>query len=135
MAHETLMTINGVIATDPQLRWTTGDSPHPVLSFLVASDSTRYNPKAGERGEWEKRRTTSLYVSLWRNPEQAEQVLTKGLAVLVHGELWTETVETRRHDGGMDREFRTRLEALHIGPDLTARTEATRALWSRLTDH
>lgn len=133
MAHETLIPFTGVIATEPQLRWTTGDKPAPVLSFLVVSDSTRYDPKAGERGEWVKRNSTSLYVSLWRNPEQAEQVLRTGMAVIIHGELWTEPIEKETGDGRTETEYRTRFEAQHIGPDLTARTQATRAFWERIT--
>lgn len=134
MAHETLITMTGVISTDPVLRWTTGDDPKPVLSFLIVSDSQRFNRRAGERGEWEKRRSTSLFVSLWRNPEQAERVLRQGMAVIVHGELWTQVKETTRGDGGVDAEYQTRLEALHIGPDLTARTTATRAFWDSVLD-
>lgn len=134
MAHETLITMTGVISTDPVLRWTTGDDPKPVLSFLIVSDSQRFNRRAGERGEWEKRRSTSLFVSLWRNPEQAERVLRQGMAVIVYGELWTQVKETTRGDGGVDAEYQTRLEALHIGPDLTARTTATRAIWDSVLD-
>lgn len=134
MAHETLIPMTGVISTDPVLRWTTGDDPKPVLSFLIVSDSQRFNRRAGERGEWEKRRSTSLFVSLWRNPEQAERVLRQGMAVIVYGELWTQVKETTRGDGGVDAEYQTRLEALHIGPDLTARTTATRAFWDSVLD-
>lgn len=134
MAHETLIPMTGVISTDPVLRWTTGDDPKPVLSFLIVSDSQRFNRRAGERGEWEKRRSTSLFVSLWRNPEQAERVLRQGMAVIVYGELWTQVKETKRGDGGVDAEYQTRLEALHIGPDLTARTTATRAFWDSVLD-
>lgn len=128
-----MLTMTGVIATDPQLRWTTGENARPVLSFLLVSDSTRFNPKAGERGEWETRRSTSLWVSLWRDPKVAEQILTKGMAVIVVGELFTETIEHQRHDGGTDTEYRTRLEAQHLGPDLAGRTEATRTFWTSTT--
>lgn len=133
MAHETRIPFNGVIVTDPVLRWTTGDKPRPVLSFLVASDSTRYNARAGERGQWEKHRSTSLFVSLWRNPEAAERILSKGVAVVIYGELWTETIETQTGDGRTETEYRTRLIADHIGPDLTASTQATQALIERIT--
>lgn len=87
-----LVTIDGNITADPELRFT--QNGIPVASFTVAHTARRLNRQSNE---WEDYGDPLfLRVNVWR--EQGENVadtLSKGQAVLVIGRLVSRSYETR----------------------------------------
>lgn len=86
---ETLITINGNLTADPDLRFT--PSGAAVASFTVASTPRRYDKNAGE---WIDGDTVFLKVNAWRElGEGAADALKKGDSVIVSGKLTQRSYE------------------------------------------
>lgn len=90
MAGETVVTVIGNLAGDPELRFT--PSGAAVANFTVASTPRTFDRQSQE---WRDGETLWMRCSVWR--EQAENVaesLTKGTRVIVTGRLtqrsWTD---------------------------------------------
>ncbi|WP_045877112.1 single-stranded DNA-binding protein [Pseudofrankia sp. DC12] len=109
MAGETVITIIGNLAGDPELRiLPTGAQ---VTSFTVAS-----TPRALDRAsnEWRDGETLWMRCSIWRQPaEHVAESLTKGARVIVVGRL-------KQHSYEKDGQKRTvvELDVEEIGPSL-----------------
>ncbi|MFD7884051.1 single-stranded DNA-binding protein [Streptomyces bauhiniae] len=85
-----LPTLTGVgrLTGDPELRFT--QSSKAVASIPLAFNSRRKN----ERGEWEDGDTFFIRGTVWeRLAENAAETLSKGMEVMVSGELRTERWE------------------------------------------
>lgn len=90
MAGETVVTVIGNLAGDPELRFTLSGAA--VANFTVASTPRTFDRQSQE---WRDGETLWMRCSVWR--EQAENVaesLTKGTRVIVSGRLtqrsWTD---------------------------------------------
>ncbi len=110
MTGETVMTIIGNLAGDPELRiLPTGAQ---VTTFTVAS-----TPRTLDRAsnEWRDGETLWMRCSIWHQPaENVAESLTKGARVIVQGRLKQRSFETR------EGEKRTviELDVDEIGPSL-----------------
>lgn len=83
MARETIITIEGNLTADPELRFTA--SGIPVAAFTVAS-TPRFLDK--DSGQWKDKETLFLRCSAWRRlAENVAESLTKGSGVMVTGRL------------------------------------------------
>lgn len=116
MAGETVITINGNLTADPELRVTPNGVA--VAKFTVAS-----TPRIFDRAnnEWKDADTLYLPCNVWREAaENAAASLTKGMRVLVTGRLKQRSYVTK------ENEKRTviELEIDAFGPDLTHATAA-----------
>ena len=117
---DTPITIVGNIVADPELRFT--PSGAAVANFRIASTPRRYNPQTQQHEDGEG---LFLTCNVWR--DQAENVaesLTKGMRVIVNGNLRQRSYETN------EGEKRTvyEVEVEDVGPSLkwaTARVERT----------
>ncbi len=91
MANDTIVTVIGNLAADPELRFTgTGAA---VTNFTVCS-TPRYFDKATQ--EWKDGDGLFLRCNLWRTPaENVAESLTKGTRVIVSGRLHQRSFETR----------------------------------------
>lgn len=110
MAGETLITVEGNLTNDPELRFTpSGDA---VANFTIASTPRTYDSQSKE---WKDGETLFLRVSAWRAlGENAGETLVKGMGVIATGKLKSRSYETK------EGEKRTviELEAENIGPSL-----------------
>ena len=91
MAGETIITLVGNLTADPELRFT--PSGAPVANFTVAS-----TPRTFDRAtsEWKDGDAMFINCSVWRQAaENAAETLTKGMRVIVQGNLKSRTYETR----------------------------------------
>lgn len=110
MAGETVITVVGNLASDPELRFTTSGAA--VANFTVAS-TPRTLDKAS--GEWQDGEALFLRCSLWRQAaENAAESLTRGARVLVTGRLVQRSFETKE---GEKRNV-VELQVDEIGPSL-----------------
>ncbi|WP_394161656.1 single-stranded DNA-binding protein [Galactobacter valiniphilus] len=110
MAGETPVTVIGRLTRDVELRFT--PSGAAVANFDVASNARVFDKNTNE---WKDGPTTFWPCSVWR--EQAEHVaqsLTKGMQVIVTGNVTTRSWEAK--EGG--QRSRIELEVQHIGPSL-----------------
>ena len=116
----TPVTIVGNLTDDPSLRYTPAGAA--VATFRVASTPRRWNPQTQQHEDGEG---LFLTCNVWR--DQAENVsesLSKGMRVIVNGNLRQRSYETR------EGEKRTvyEVEVEDVGPSLkwaTARVERT----------
>ena len=116
----TPITIVGNLTDDPSLRYTPAGAA--VANFRIASTPRQYN---SQTNQWEDGEGLFLTCNVWR--DQAESVtesLTKGMRVIVNGNLRQRSYETR------EGEKRTvyEVEVEDVGPSLkwaTARVERT----------
>lgn len=116
----TPVTIVGNLTGDPEIRYT--PSGAAVTSFRIASTPRRWNPQTQQHEDGEG---LFLTCNVWR--DQAENVaesLTKGMRVIVNGNLRQRSYETR------EGEKRTvyEVEVEDVGPSLkwaVARVERT----------
>lgn len=110
MSGETKITVVGSLTADPELRFT--PSGAPVANFTVASNSRNFNRQTQE---WEDGTPMFLACSVWRQAaENVAESLTKGMRVVVTGNLKSRSYETR------EGEKRTVLEVEvdEVGPSL-----------------
>ncbi|WP_462189286.1 MULTISPECIES: single-stranded DNA-binding protein [unclassified Frankia] len=110
MAGETVITVVGNLANDPELRFTPNGAA--VASFTVAS-----TPRTLDRqtNEWKDGEALFLRCSIWRQAaEHVAESLQKGARVIVTGRLKQRSFETR------EGEKRTviELDVDEIGPSL-----------------
>ena len=114
MAGDTSITIIGNLTADPELRFT--PSGAAVAKFTVASTPRSYDKASGE---WKDGDTLFLSCNVWRQAaENAAESLTKGMRVIVNGNLKQRSYETK------DGEKRTvyEIEVSDFGPSLTRAT-------------
>lgn len=110
MADETIITVVGNLAADPELRFT--PSGAAVTNFTVMS-TPRTLDKAS--GEWKDGTALAMRCNVWRQPaENVAETLTRGMRVMVVGRLRQRSFETR------EGEKRTvvELEVDEVGPSL-----------------
>ena len=110
MAGETSITVVGNLTGDPELRFT--PQGLAVVNFTVASTPRTFDRNSNE---WKDGEALFLRCSLWR--EAAENVansLTKGMRVIVKGNLVQRSYETR------EGEKRTvyEMQVDEVGPSL-----------------
>lgn len=105
-----ILTLVGNLTGDPELRFT--PSGAAVANFTVADTPRTYD--AATR-EWKDGETLFQRCTVWREAaENVAETLTKGMRVIVQGELTARTYETRE---GQKRTA-TDLAVLAVGPDL-----------------
>jgi len=115
MANETLITIIGRLASDPELRYTQGGAG--VANFTVASNARTFDKNTSE---WKNKTTTFWRCAAWNQGEKQRlgenvvDALKKGDSVIVRGEL--ETREWEDKEGGKRSVVEVRVET--IGKDL-----------------
>ncbi|GGW68127.1 single-stranded DNA-binding protein [Streptomyces griseoloalbus] len=120
MAGETLITLQGNLTADPELRFT--PSGHAVAQFTVASTPRTYDKSTNE---WKDGDPLFMRCSAWRQlAENVAESLTRGHAVIVIGRLKQRSYEDKE---GVKRTV-MEVEAENVGPSLlraTARPEKT----------
>ncbi|GAA5056345.1 single-stranded DNA-binding protein [Streptomyces similanensis] len=83
MAGETVMTVQGNLVDDPELRFT--PSGHAVAKFRVASTPRTYDKSTNE---WRDGESLFLTVNAWRKlAENVAESLHRGARVIVRGAL------------------------------------------------
>jgi single-strand DNA-binding protein len=110
MAGETTITVIGNLTNDPELRFTPSGSA--VANFTVASTPRTFDKNSNE---WKDGETLFLRCSVWREAaENVAESLTKGMRVIISGDLKSRSYETK------EGEKRTviELEVQEIGPSL-----------------
>lgn len=110
MAGETVLTVIGNLAADPELRFT--PSGAAVANFTVVSTPRTFDRQSNE---WRDGDALFMRCALWRQPaENAAESLTRGARVIVTGRLKQRSFETR------EGEKRTvvELDVDEIGPSL-----------------
>lgn len=110
MANETTITLIGNLTADPELRFT--PSGAAVANFTVASTPRTFDRQSGE---WKDGDALFLNCSVWRQAaENVAESLTKGMRVIVTGNLKQRSYETR------EGEKRTvfEVEVDEVGPAL-----------------
>lgn len=111
MANETIITVVGNLASDPELRFTPSGSA--VANFTIASTPKTFDKQAGEFKDGE---TLFMRCSVWReSAENVAESLAKGMRVVAQGRL-----KQRSYDDSKTGEKRTvvELEVDEIGPSL-----------------
>lgn len=120
MSGETEITVTGNLTGDVELRFTPGGDA--VANFTIASTPRTFDKKTNE---WRDADTLFLRCSVWR--EMAENVaesLTKGMRVIVRGNLKMRPYTTREGD----KRTSTELDVQEVGPSLKyASAKVTRA--------
>ena len=110
MAGETTITVIGNLTNDPELRFTPSGSA--VANFTVASTPRTFDKNSNE---WKDGESLFLRCSVWREvAENVAESLTKGMRVILSGDLKQRSYETK------EGEKRTviELEVQEIGPSL-----------------
>ncbi|MDF6043226.1 single-stranded DNA-binding protein [Streptomyces sp. JH14] len=91
MSGETVITIVGNLVDDPELRWTPAGTA--VCKFRVASTPRIFDRQTNE---WKDGEGLFLTCSVWRQAaENAAETLTRGMRVIVQGQLKQRTYEDR----------------------------------------
>ncbi|MDR2896569.1 MAG: single-stranded DNA-binding protein [Propionibacteriaceae bacterium] len=110
MAGETPITVIGNLGGDPDLRFT--PSGAAVVNFAVASTPRTFNRQTNQ---WEDGQVEWYHCTVWRQyAENVCETLTKGMPVIVTGNLKTKTYQTEQG------EQRTNLviDVNEVGPSL-----------------
>lgn len=110
MAGDTVITINGNLTADPELRFT--PSGAAVANFTVASTPRQFDRTSNE---WKDGETLFMRCSVWRDAaENVAESLQRGTRVLVTGRLKSRSYETK------EGEKRTviELDVDEVGPSL-----------------
>jgi len=110
MSNETTITVIGNLVSDPELRFTPSGSA--VANFTVASTPRTFDKNSNE---WKDGESLFLRCSVWRETaENVAESLTKGMRVILSGDLKQRSYETK------EGEKRTviELEVQEIGPSL-----------------
>jgi len=118
MAGETQITLIGNLVDDPELRFT--PSGAAVANFRVASTPRKFNRNTNE---WEDGEGMFLTCAVWREAaENVAESLTKGMRVIVKGNIKSRQYETR--EGEKRTVFEVDVD--EVGPSLkyaTARVQ------------
>lgn len=115
MANETIVTIQGWVASTPVTREVNGTT---VLNFRVGCTPRHLNRASGQ---WVDSETQWYAVSAWRRlAENGGQSLRQGDAVVVHGRLRHRTYVNKNNVEVLSLE----IDAFTIGHDLTRGTSA-----------
>jgi len=110
MSGDTTLTIVGNLTADAELRFT--PSGHAVANWTVASTPRQFDK---QKNEWVDGEALFMRCSLWRQPaENAAQVLTRGMRVIITGRLKQRSYNT---DAGEKRTV-VELEVDEVGPSL-----------------
>lgn len=110
MSNETTITVIGNLTNDPELRFTPSGSA--VANFTIASTPRTFDRNSNE---WKDGESLFLRCSVWREvAENVAESLTKGMRVILSGDLKQRSYETK------EGEKRTviELEVQEIGPSL-----------------
>jgi len=110
MSGETVLSLVGNLAADPELRFT--PSGAAVANFTVMSTPRKLNKQTDE---WEDGQPLAMRCNIWRQPaENVVETLKRGMRVMVSGRLVQRSFETR------EGEKRTvvELEVDEVGPSL-----------------
>lgn len=108
MANETVITVCGNLAGDPELKFT--PSGKAVVNFTIMS-----TPRLFRDGEWKDGDPLALRCSLWGQPaENTAESLTKGARVIAQGRLTQRSYDTK---AGEKRTV-IELQVDEIGPSL-----------------
>lgn len=120
MAGDTQITVVGNLVDDPELRFT--PSGAAVTNFRIASTPRTFDRQTNE---WKDGDAMFLSCAVWRQPaENVAESLTKGMRVIVQGNLRSRQYETR------EGEKRTvfEIQVNEVGPALRyATAKVTRA--------
>jgi single-strand DNA-binding protein len=116
MSGETIITVVGNLVEDPELRFTPrGDA---VANFRIASTPRVFDKQANE---WRDGDALFLSCAVWRQyAENVAESLSKGMRVIVTGQLKQRTYETNSGE----RRTVTELAVDEIGPALRSATAA-----------
>ncbi|MDR0504247.1 MAG: single-stranded DNA-binding protein [Bifidobacteriaceae bacterium] len=120
MAGDTVITVVGNLAGDPELRFTPAGAA--VANFTIASTPRTFDRQSNE---WKDGETLFMRCSIWREAaENVAETLTKGMRVVAQGRLVQRSYDTR------EGEKRTvvELQVDEIGPSLryaTAKVQRT----------
>lgn len=110
MAGETPITVIGNLTADPELRFTPNGVP--VANFTVASTPRTFDRQTNE---WRDGEAMFLNCSVWRQfAENVAESLSKGMRVIVNGNLKTRSYEDR--DG--NRRTSYEIDVNEVGPSL-----------------
>ena len=110
VANETVITIIGHLASDPELRWAASGAA--VANFRVLSTPKTYDKASGK---WEDGETLGLNCSIWREAaENVAESLTMGTRVIVSGRLTQRSYENREGQ----RQTVVELQVDEVGPSL-----------------
>lgn len=110
MSNEQQITIVGRLTGDPELRFI--QSGQAVANFTIASNARKFNK---DTKEWTDEPANFWRCNAWRDmAENVAESLTKGMGVIVLGEVKSRPWETK------EGEKRTSLEVevVAVGPDL-----------------
>jgi len=120
MAGDTLITIIGNLAGDPELRFT--PSGAAVANFRVASTPRSFDR---QKNEWVDGEALFMPCSVWRDmAENVAETLQRGMRVIVTGRLKSRSYETKEGEKRTVME----LEVDEVGPALryaTAKVKKT----------
>lgn len=120
MAGETIITIVGNLTANPELKHT--NNGVPVASFTVASTPRTFDRQSNE---WKDGEALFLRCTVWRDhANNVANSLTKGMRVIVQGELGQRSYETKEGEKRTAYE----LQVLEVAPSLKyATAQVTRA--------
>ena len=107
---DTPITIVGNLVADPELRWTPNQVA--VCNFRIATTPRVYNR---DTNQWEDGDAVFMTCNIWRQAaENAAETLTKGMRVIVQGNLKQRSYQTK------EGEQRTvyEIEVDEVGPSL-----------------
>ena len=107
---DTPITIVGNLVADPELRWTPNQVA--VCNFRIATTPRVYNR---DTNQWEDGDVVFMTCNIWRQAaENAAETLTKGMRVIVQGNLKQRSYQTK------EGEQRTvyEIEVDEVGPSL-----------------
>jgi single-strand DNA-binding protein len=110
MAGETILTIEGNLTNDPELRFTPSGSA--VANFTIASTPRSFDSNSKE---WKDGDTLYMRSAAWRElAENVAETLRKGMGVIATGKLKSRSYETKEGEKRTVQE----LEVDNIGPSL-----------------
>lgn len=120
MSGETMLTIRGRLAADPELKFT--PSGAAVVNFRVLTNSSKLDRQTNQ---WVDQPTKGWRCEAWNQgklarAENIANMLKKGDAVILYGELVTREYETREGEKRSADEIRVE----SIGKDLTYHGQA-----------
>lgn len=110
MAGETVLTVVGNLASDPELRFL--NSGTAVCNFTVLSTPRSFDKNSGQ---WKDGETLAMRCTVWRETaEHVSESLNRGTRVVVSGRLKQRSYDTK------DGEKRTvvEMEVDEVGPSL-----------------
>lgn len=110
MAGETPITVIGNLTADPEMRFSSNGTQ--VANFTVASTPRTFNR---DTRQWDDGEPIFLGCSVWRQfAENVAESLTKGMRVIVQGNLKARSYEDR--DG--NRRTSYEIDVAEVGPSL-----------------